>query len=128
MQTITIKKNDVDQRLDSFLKKTFPKLSLSSMYRFIRTKRIKLNGKKADISTRLILNDKLELYVNDELLSKKIANDDFLIANGKLDVVFEDNNVIIINKPAGLVVHDDESKTTNTLVNILKHYLYNKGE
>ncbi|GHU32487.1 hypothetical protein FACS1894166_05930 [Bacilli bacterium] len=98
------------------------------MYRFIRTKRIKLNGKKAEISTRLILNDKLELYVNDELLSKKISNDDFLIANSKLDVVFEDNNVIIINKPIGLVVHDDESKTTNTLVNILKHYLYSKGE
>ncbi|GHU26974.1 hypothetical protein FACS1894152_2740 [Bacilli bacterium] len=128
MQTITIKQNDVGQRLDSFLKKTFPKLSLSSMYRFIRTKRIKLNGKKADISTRLTLNDELELYVNDELLSKKISNDDFLIANSKLDVVFEDNNVIIINKPIGLVVHDDESKTTNTLVNILKHYLYNKGE
>jgi 23S rRNA pseudouridine955/2504/2580 synthase len=128
MQTITINKNDVGQRLDSFLKKTFPKLSLSSMYRFIRTKRIKLNGKKADISTRLILNDKLELYVNDELLSKKISNDDFLIANSKLDVVFEDNNVIIINKPAGLVVHDDETKTANTLVNILKHYLYKKGE
>jgi 23S rRNA pseudouridine955/2504/2580 synthase len=128
MQTIIINKNDVDQRIDNFLKKTYPKITLSLIYRYLRTKRIKVNNKKILPNYRLRMDDKVYVYINDELLSKKESIKDFLLAPDKLSVVYEDNNILVVNKPKGLVVHEDESNKTDTLINRIKHYLYNKHE
>jgi 23S rRNA pseudouridine955/2504/2580 synthase len=128
MQTIIINKNDQGQRLDSFIKKTYPKISLSLIYRYIRTKRIKVNGKKCELNYRLNLNDKIESYINDELLTKKTMKTDFLLAPSKIDVIYEDSNILIVNKPVGLVVHEDESNNADNLSNRIQHYLADKGE
>jgi 23S rRNA pseudouridine955/2504/2580 synthase len=128
MQTITINQNDQGQRIDSFLKKTYPKISLNLIYRYLRSKRIKVNNKKVDYDYRLKIHDQLQLYINDLLLTKKISQTDFLLAPNNLNVVYEDTNVLLVNKPVGLVVHDDESKGIDTLVNRVKHYLYKKHE
>jgi 23S rRNA pseudouridine955/2504/2580 synthase len=128
MITITPTANDVGQRIDNFIKKTYPKLKLFQIQKYIRIKRLKVNEKKVNNDYRLQANDKIQLYINDNLLEKERSVKDYLLAPTTLDVVFEDKNILIINKPVGLVVHDDETKTTDTLSNRVMHYLFNKKE
>lgn len=128
MKEYVINKNDAGQRLDKYLTKSFDRLPKSLMYKYIRLKRIKLNGKRAEISTRLNEGDVLSLYINDELLTESAPRYDFLSAPDVLDIVYEDENVMLINKPQGLIVHPDDTEYRDTLIMRVQHYLYNKGE
>ena len=66
MKKITVNKNDADQRVDKFLTKYMKNAPMSVIYKAIRKKRVKINGKKCEISTRIKEGDILELYINDE--------------------------------------------------------------
>ena len=68
MQIVTINKNDAGQRLDKFIAKAFPNMPKSMMYKFIRTKKIKRNRKRAEISDILEEGDTLQLFVSEEFL------------------------------------------------------------
>ena len=107
MKNFTITENDANQRLDKFLQKAVPLLPKSLLYKSLRTKRIKLNGRRADISTRLSAGDVVSLYLNDEFFSPDKAAYDFLSAPPDLSILYEDENILLINKPAGLCVHED---------------------
>jgi 23S rRNA pseudouridine955/2504/2580 synthase len=126
MTEVIIKTNDADQRFDRFLRKAYPKLSLSKIQKLIRTGRIKLNGKKVKNDQRLILNDKIQLYVSLEYISANPNTKDFKLSNPNINIVYEDENLLVVNKPRGVVVHIDESKTPRTLINQILHYLYLK--
>lgn len=129
MRTIEIKKNDAEQRLDKFLTKRFKSMPKSLMYKYIRTKHIKVNGKRCEISTRLQENDVISLYISDEFFSQQQYDTyDFLKAPAKLDVVYEDKNIILLNKPTGLLCHPDENYYFDSLLARLQHYLYDKKE
>lgn len=128
MKKIVITKNDSNQRLDKFISKSFDNMPKSLMYKYIRKKRIKLNDKKADISTILNEGDILTLYINDELLEPSKPKYDFISAPIRLDIVYEDDNIMLINKPEGLIVHPDDSEYRDTLIMRIQHYLYDKGE
>ena len=128
MKSITIRANDAGQRLDKFLTKTFGNLPVSMMYKYIRTKDIKLNGKRCQISTRLSEGDVITLYVKDEFLIEEPPVYDFLNASQKLDIVYEDNNLLLLNKKAGLLVHPDDKEYRDTLIARVQRYLYEKGE
>ncbi len=129
MRTIEIKKNDADQRLDKFLTKRFKSMPKALMYKYIRTKYIKVNGKKCDISTRLKEGDILTLYIRDEFFeAPQYDTYDFLKAPVKLDIVYEDENIILLNKPTGLLCHPDENYHFDSLLARLQHYLYDKKE
>ena len=128
MKEFTIGQNDAGQRLDKFLGKAVPLLPSSMMYRGIRTKRIKVNSKRAEISTRLAVGDVVSLYLNDEFFEEKRADETFLRAGDALSVIYEDENILIADKPTGLVVHEDESGTADTLIGRVQKYLYQKGE
>ncbi len=127
MKTVVVKKNDANQRLDKFLIKSFPNLPQSLIYKYIRKKRIKLNNKRIEASYKLSAGDVLYLYINDEFLETKLDKD-FLSAQDQLDIVYEDDNIILVNKPVGLLVHEDESQKIDTLINRIKRYLYYKKE
>lgn len=127
MKSYSIMKNDAGQRVDKFLLKAVPRLPKNLMYKYIRLKRIKLNGKKCDIADRLVEGDTLDLYINDEFFSKSCEND-FLSVSANIDPVYEDDNILIVNKPCGLVVHEDDNNALDTLINRIKKYLYCKGE
>ena len=127
MKEFTINKNDSGQRVDKFLQKAVPLLPQSLMYKYIRMKRIKLNGKRCEISTRLSQGDIMQLYINDEFFEAD-SQKEFLIAPPVLNIVYEDENIILLDKKNGLVVHEDDEKTADTLINRLLHYLYDKGE
>lgn len=127
MREFTINKNDSGQRVDKFLQKAVPRLPKNLMYKYIRMKRIKLNGSRCEISTRLNEGDIMQLYINDEFF-EETAQKDFLAAPPILNIVYEDDNIILCDKKNGLVVHEDDENTVDTLINRILHYLYDKGE
>lgn len=121
-------KNDAGRRLDSYLSKSLPNLPKALMYKYIRKKRIKVNSKRAEINTRLCEGDLVELYINDEFFEKSETRYDFLSASKSLDIVYEDENIILLNKKAGLLSHPDNSEYIDTLITRAKRYLFEKGE
>lgn len=128
MRSFTINANDAGQRMDKFLTKAVPLLPKNLLYKYLRTKRIKHNGKRCEISTRLTEGDVVELYINDEFFEAPSCTHTFLHAGSGLDVLYEDAHLLLVNKPAGLVVHEDESGTADTLIHRILKYLYQKGE
>lgn len=128
MREIKISKNDSGQRLDRFLIKCFPALTMGNICKLARKNCIKLNGKKCDTKIHLAENDIIKLFIKDELLEPKQIDEDFTSVSDELDIVYEDENILLINKPQGMVVHEDETNDTDTLINRIKSYLYNKGE
>ena len=128
MKQIEIGKNDSGQRLDKFLTKRFKNMPASLMYKYIRKKYIKLNGKRCEISSRLETGDVLTLYIKDEFFEETPDEYDFLKAPVKLDIVYEDENIMLINKKPGLIVHPDENYHFDSLIARVKHYLYDKNE
>ena len=129
MQTITINKNDGGQRLDKFLGKCIKGLPAALMYKYLRKKRIKLNGKKADGADILKEGDVLTLYIPEEFTQDKKAAEDTLLSKPNLRIVYEDDNIILLSKKPGQLVHDgDGDDGGNTLIRHLKSYLYKKGE
>ena len=128
MREFIINKNDAGQRLDKYITKSFPLLPQSLMYKYIRSKRIKINNKKSEISYRLKENDVVSLYINDEFFEPVKPKYDFLSAGKSIKIVYEDENVILIDKPAGILSHPDEGNYTDTAITRVKRYLYEKGE
>lgn len=128
MKEFVIKKNDAGQRLDKYITKSFPLIPQSLMYKYIRNKRIKVNGKKSEISYKLCVDDVISMYVNDEFFEPVKSKYDFLGAGKALKIVYEDANIILIDKPAGILSHPDEGNYTDTAITRVKRYLYEKGE
>ncbi len=128
MKEFIINKNDSGQRLDKFIVKSCPALPTSLMYKYIRLKRIKVNGKKSELSYRLQESDTVQMYINDEFFLTGEDQLSFLSLRGKIDVVYEDENILLVNKPAGLVVHSDDKGTADTLIGRILKYLYDKKE
>ncbi|MCQ2455262.1 MAG: RluA family pseudouridine synthase [Clostridia bacterium] len=128
MKSFLISKNDAGQRIDKFVTKVCPNLPSSLLYKNLRTKNIKLNRKKAEISTRLKEGDVVDMYISDEFFLKKAPNYDFLSSPNKLNIVYEDENIILVDKKQGLLVHPDKGEYRDTLIGRIQHYLYEKGE
>lgn len=128
MREFYINKNDAGQRLDKYITKSFPLLPQSLMYKYIRSKRIKVNNKRSEISYRLKENDLVSLYINDEFFDEAKPKYDFLNAGKNIKIVYEDENIILIDKPAGILSHPDENNYTDTAITRIKRYLYEKGE
>ncbi|SHH65881.1 23S rRNA pseudouridine955/2504/2580 synthase [Caloranaerobacter azorensis DSM 13643] len=128
MKEIIISKNESNQRLDRFLKKYMPRASKGFIYKMLRKKRIKLNGKKAKPNDILKEGDILNLYLAEDTINK--FKEEIKIENRKvnLDIVYEDENIILINKPKGILSHSDRADNRYDVVNMLISYLYGKGE
>lgn len=128
MKQFIIKSNDSGQRLDKFLQKAAPNMPKSLMYKAIRTKKIKVNRKKPDIGYMLKENDIIYCYLNDDLFEILDDREAFMAAPAKIDVIYEDENILLVDKKPGLVVHADETNSADTLINRILHYLHDKGE
>lgn len=128
MKSFEIKANDAGQRLDKFIKKGLPNLPQSLMYKYIRKKRIKVNSKRAEISTVLQVGDIVDMYINNEFFVKPETRYDFTGAPSRLDILYEDENIMLLDKKAGLLCHPDDKEYVDTLITRIKKYLYEKGE
>lgn len=129
MKEFTIQKNDAGQRLDRFVSKTVPLLPSALTQKYIRLKRIKLNGKGAKQDTKLALGDLVQMYVNDEFFEAPTEENSYLkITTPELDIVYEDENILLVNKKAGVLCHPDGEWSYNTLIAHIQAYLYAKHE
>lgn len=128
MKELIIGKNDAGQRLDKFLKKAFPLLPDSLMYKAIRRKDIKVNGGRTDAARKLCQGDSLYIYIHDKFLVVPDEDHAYLSVCDDICVVYEDENILLVDKPAGLVVHADDSASPDTLIARIQAYLYNRGE
>ncbi len=130
MKEITITKNDAGQRLDRFLAKSVPLLPASLAQKYIRLKRIKVDGKRAERDTRLCEGNVLQLFINDEFFdTPKPENAYLTVTAPKLNVVYEDENLILVDKKPGQAVHPhDGAEYGKTLIDHIQAYLYAKGE
>ena len=122
-----IGKNDAGQRLDKFITKAID-IPTSLLYKSIRTKKIKVNRKRAEISTQLSEGDTIQCFLPDEFSKKAADESSFEKITPRLSIIFEDENIMLLDKKPGISVHEDEKGATNTLITHILAYLYQKGE
>ena len=129
MRILTIKKNDAGQRLDKFLSKAVKGLPTSMMYKLIRTKKIKVNRKRAEQNYMLCEGDEIQLFIRDEFFEAPEGDVGALFRIvPKLSILYEDDNIMLLNKRPGVLVHEDDEAKDNTLIMHIKAYLCQKGE
>ncbi len=128
MREFIIKENDAGQRLDKFITKVTTNLSGPLLYKYLRKKAIKVNAKKQEFSYRLQQGDIVTLYINDEFFTDERPLFLKLKKQYPLNIIYEDENIILVDKQPGLIVHDDDSEKLHTLINYILLYLYNNKE
>lgn len=129
MRILTVNKNDAGQRLDKFLSKAVKGLPTSMMYKLIRTKKIKVNRKRTEQSYILCEGDEIQLFIKEEFFDSPEKDVGALFRiTPKLNILYEDENIMLLNKRPGVLVHEDDSASENTLIMHVKAYLAQKGE
>ena len=129
MKELTVGKNDAGQRLDRFVAKAVPLLPDSLLQKYIRLKRIKVNGKPSKRDLRLSAGDVLMLYINDEFFEAPREDNAWLkIAKPRLNILYEDENILLADKKPGVLCHSAGKWDYNTLIANIQAYLAQKGE
>ena len=129
MKELTVAKNDANQRLDRFVGKAVPLLPDSLLQKYIRLKRIKVNGKGAKRDDKVMAGDVLQLYINDEFFEMPSEENAYLkVATPRLTIVYEDENILLVDKKPGVLCHSAGEWTYDTLISNIQAYVYQKGE
>ena len=129
MKELTIQANDANQRLDRFVGKAVPLLPESLLQKYIRLKRIKVNGKGAKRDYRLVRGDAVQLYINDEFFEAPREENSYLkVSTPRLTVLYEDENILLADKKPGVLCHSAGKWDYNTLIANIQAYAYQKGE
>jgi len=125
---IYIEKNESNQRIDKFLRKYMQKAPLSFIYKLLRKKQVKVNGKKVDNQYVLREGDIVQLYIQEESIQEFTQTKTVKAVEKDFSIVYEDSNLLLVDKPQGLLVHSDRHEDQNTLIDQVIRYLYEKGE
>lgn len=129
MRILTVNKNDSGQRLDKFLSKAVKGLPMSMMYKFIRTKKIKVNRARTEQKYILREGDEIQLFIKEEFFDSPEKDTGALFSiKPKLNILYEDENIMLLNKRPGVLVHEDDTASDNTLIMHIKAYLAQSGE
>ena len=128
MKELQIRENDAGQRLDRFVGKAVPLLPDSLLQKYIRLKRIKVNGKGAKRDARLCAGDAVQLYINDEFFEAPREDNAYLkVGTPKLDIVYEDENILLADKKPGVLCHSAGKWDYNTLIANIQAYACQSG-
>ena len=128
MKVVNITEREENQRLDKFLFKYFNTAPKSFVYKMLRKKRIKYNGKKAEGNEIIKSGDTLQMYLAEETMDGFMQEKEVPKAERHFGIVYEDDNILMVSKPAGLLVHPEKSEDKNTLIDQILYYLYEKGQ
>lgn len=128
MKEIEITQKEENQRLDKFLLKYMDQASKGFLYKMLRKKRIKLNGGRAEGNELLQAGDTLQLYLAEETISSFMQEKQIAKAERHFGIVYEDDEILVVDKPAGLLTHPEKSTDKDTLIDQILYYLYQKGE
>lgn len=107
MKTLLVNEKYNKKKLNKFLQDTFPSLSNGLFYKTLRKKDIKVNGKRINENVSIFTGDKIDIYIDDS----------YLFCSLKIDVIYEDENIIIVNKPSNIEVTGSNSLTENLSAN-----------
>ncbi len=126
MIEIRITENEAGQRLDRFLRKYLKEYSLGDIYKLFRKNKVKLNGGKVKESQMLALGDAVQLYIGeiDRPAEKVVVKPKKQV---ELELIYEDDNLMIVNKPAGVLTHPDKPDDTDTMIDRALAYLEQQG-
>jgi len=128
MREVVVKETQANKRIDKYLKEVFPRLPLSALYKALRKKDIKVNGVRVKEEYIVKPGDKLEVYIIDQILDGIHEHNDNFKLNQSFSVIYEDSNVLLVNKQQGIPVHPDREQSSGTLIDLVKEYLKQKGE
>lgn len=136
MHSFTVNKNDAGQRVDKFVTKVTSGMPKSLLYKYIRTKHIKVNGSRTHENDMLAEGDVVTMYISDEFFENGSQAADWTRVKVKPDIVYEDENILLCDKKPGVLVHLGDEGDSNradeaereTLIFALTAYLVNKGE
>ncbi len=132
MRELTVRKNDANQRLDKFLFKTLRDMPSSLLYKSIRTKKIKVNRKRATPEQMLAEGDAIQLFISPDFFCDEGESEDvrrtLSMITPRFSIVYEDENILLVDKKPGISVHEDETNDKNNLITQIWAYLYKKGE
>ena len=126
MKQIFVSENQAGQRLDKLLLKILNKAPKSFIYKMLRKKNIILNGKKAEGSEMVQLKDEIRLYLSDETIDKFSLWTASTTADYDLDIIYEDKNIIIINKPAGELSQKAKDSDSSMVEYVISYMLSSK--
>ena len=126
MQEIIVTANEAGQRFDKLLAKYLNEAPKSFIYKMLRKKNIVLNDKKATGNEKLSVGDSVKLYLADDTIAK-FSKTELVKTNAKLDIIYEDENVMLINKPVGMLSQKAEAKDESLVEHVISHML-SKGE
>lgn len=128
MKEIRITRNEENQRLDKFLLKYMNKATKGFLYKMLRKKRIKLNGGRAEGSEMLTAGDTLQLYLAEETIQSFMEERTVAPAKRHFGILYEDEDILVVSKPAGLLTHPEKAEDKDTLIDQILYYLYQKGQ
>ncbi len=128
MKEIRITKNEENQRMDKFLLKYMNKATKGFLYKMLRKKRIKLNGGRAEGNELLQAGDMIQLYLAEDTIASFMEEKAVAQAKQNFGVIYEDEDILVVNKPAGLLTHPERADDRDTLIDQILYYLYQKGE
>jgi len=128
LKEITIDKNENNQRLDRFLKKYLENATQSFIYKMIRKKNIKLNGQKTTPEANIVEGDIVQIYFSDDTFEKFVTKKKVIHQKKMPAIVYEDDNIVLINKPVDMLSHGAGGEFEENVVDSMISYLIEKGD
>lgn len=128
MKSFLISKQEANQRVDKYVKKYLSNAPLSFIYKLFRKKDIKINSHWVKENYIIKEGDEISIYISDSQIEEFTKQKEIEKIPLSHPIIYEDDNIIIINKPRGLLVHGDMSEKRITLTNEVLNYLYSKNE
>jgi 23S rRNA pseudouridine955/2504/2580 synthase len=131
MITRTVTASESGKRLHRYVRSLMPNYPLGQIYKMIDNGKIKVNGKRKKQNYELSAGDELTILIDEETFQQAARTEKPVKFSGipaKIDVIFEDNELLVVHKPAGLLTHPDRTEQKDTLISRVHAYLYRKGE
>ncbi len=136
MQSVTVDRKSANTKIEKYIQSLYPGLSYSTLQKAFRKKDIKVNGVRVGRDHTVLPGDKLEIYITDELLNgiadpmdkrSGVSDTGAQAARSRaFSVLYEDENLLIVNKMQGIPVHPDKGQSNNTLIDMVREYLKQK--
>lgn len=112
------------KRLDVYINEQFPLIRPTNLNKFIRQNKVKVNGTKTIAGQKIVKGDVINLYLNDDMFIQPNKDNAFLFASSQVEILYEDDNLFVVNKPSGISVISDNWQEFDTLTNRIKHYYH----
>lgn len=128
LRELIVDKNENEQRIDRFLKKYLENANASFVYKMLRKKNIKLNGKKVSPEDMIYEGDKIQLFLSEDTIEKFVRKQEVVKSKLIPDIIYEDENIILINKKGDMLSHGSGGDFEENIVDSMINYLIQKGD